>query len=171
MKEGEEVTLMDWGNAVVDKKTVQADGSIDLEGHLHLEGNFKTTEKKLTWVPAIDDLVPATLVEYDYLITKDKLDEFDDFAAVINPKTEYVTEAWGDANLRNLNKGDRIQLERRGYFMVDQPYLWAPKSIVLVKTPDGHSTHASSKIESKVPTHERKNDKKNAKQPAQPKKQ
>jgi glutamyl-tRNA synthetase len=32
IKEGEEVTLMDWGNAIVDKKTTDANGVTTLEG-------------------------------------------------------------------------------------------------------------------------------------------
>jgi glutamyl-tRNA synthetase len=156
IKEGEELTLMDWGNAIIDKITKHDDGSVTLDGHLHLEGNFKTTEKKLTWVPVIDDLVPVDMVEYDYLITKDKLDENDNFLDFVNPNSEFRTPGWGDPNLRNLNKGDKIQLERRGYFICDEPYLWGSKSLVLVKIPDGHSNHATSVIASKVPTHERK---------------
>lgn len=88
IKEGEEITLMDWGNAIVEKKTQDANGNITLEGRLHLEGNFKTTEKKLTWLPVVEDLIDVQLVEYDHLITKSKLDEDDDFKQFVNPASK-----------------------------------------------------------------------------------
>jgi glutamyl-tRNA synthetase len=57
-------------------------------GRLHLEGNFKTTEKKLTWLPVIEDLIDVELVEYDHLITKSKLDEDDNFIEFVNDKSK-----------------------------------------------------------------------------------
>lgn len=44
--------------------------------------------------------------------------------------------ALGDANLRKLQKGDIIQLERKGYFIIDQPFLKA-QPMVLFAIPDG----------------------------------
>lgn len=71
---GEEVTLMDWGNAVVKEIEKDQDGNVTgLSGVLHLEGSVKTTKLKLTWLPDIDELVSLTLVEFDYLITKKKV--------------------------------------------------------------------------------------------------
>ena len=71
---GEEVTLMDWGNAIVKEIEKDQDGNITgLSGVLHLEGSVKTTKLKLTWLPEIDELVSLTLVEFDYLITKKKV--------------------------------------------------------------------------------------------------
>jgi len=150
MKVNEEVTLMDWGNAIVDKISTDAEGNTVVDGHLHLEGNFKTTEKKLTWLPLIDDLVASTLVELDYLITKEKLDEDEDFEKAVNPNTKFETPAYGDPNLRSLQKGDKIQLERRGYFIVDQPYLLPTKPVVLLSIPDGHTSKQQSVIATKV---------------------
>ena len=42
----------------------------------------------------------------------------------------------GDANLRKLQKGEIIQLERKGYFIIDQPFLKA-RPMVLFAIPDG----------------------------------
>ncbi|KAJ0453704.1 putative glutamate--tRNA ligase [Helianthus annuus] len=67
----EEITLMDWGNAVIKVVNKGADGSVTgLIGVLHLEGSVKTTKLKLTWLPEIDELVSTTLVEFGYLVTK-----------------------------------------------------------------------------------------------------
>ncbi len=43
----------------------------------------------------------------------------------------------GDSNMRTLQKGDIIQLERKGYFIVDEPLLRPGKPIVLFAIPDG----------------------------------
>jgi glutamyl-tRNA synthetase len=45
--------------------------------------------------------------------------------------------AIGDHGLRNLQRNDVIQLERRGYFRVDSPYLSKEKPLVLFMIPDG----------------------------------
>ena len=56
-----------------------------LTGELHLEGNFKTTKLKLTWLPVTRDLVPLELHDFDHLLTKKKLEEADSFEEFINP--------------------------------------------------------------------------------------
>jgi glutamyl-tRNA synthetase len=51
-----QVTLMDWGNAIVRTVSRDASGRVTaLAGELHLEGDFKKTKKKLTWLSAYDD--------------------------------------------------------------------------------------------------------------------
>ncbi|CAL0320907.1 unnamed protein product [Lupinus luteus] len=140
---GEEVTLMDWGNAIVEKIEKDQDGNVTgLSGVLHLEGSVKTTKLKLTWLPEIDELVSLTLVEFDYLITKKKLEEGEDFIDVLNPCTKKETLAYGDSNLRNLQHGDVLQLERKGYFKCDAPFLRPSKPIVLLSIPDGRGKQA-----------------------------
>jgi glutamyl-tRNA synthetase len=128
---GEEVTMMDIGNVVVD--------AIDKEGktitaHSNLSGSVKNT-KKLTWLPTCDTL-PCTIVEFDHLITVKKLDEKMDFEKAVNPITKAETEMIGDPNLRTLARGDKLQLERRGYFIVEQPYL-PGHGMILNLIPDG----------------------------------
>jgi glutamyl-tRNA synthetase len=51
-----------------------ADGSVtSLSGDLNLAGDVKKTKLKLTWLADIPELVPLTLVDFDYLITKKKV--------------------------------------------------------------------------------------------------
>ena len=70
----EEITLMDWGNAIVKGIEKDQDGFVkQLSGILHLEGSVKTTKLKITWLPEIKELVTLSLMEYDYLITKKKV--------------------------------------------------------------------------------------------------
>ncbi|KAK4256210.1 hypothetical protein QN277_009106 [Acacia crassicarpa] len=135
---GEEVTLMDWGNAIVKEIGKDHEGNVTrLSGVLHFEGSVKTTKLKLTWLPEIDELVNLTLVDFDYLITKKKLEEGEDFLDVLNPCTSKETAAYGDSNMRNLKRGEILQLERKGYFRCDVPFLHPSKPIVLYAIPDG----------------------------------
>ena len=75
-----QITLMDWGNAIVRNKTLDSAGKVTaIEMDLHLEGDFRKTKKKITWLAAPTAqhaLVDATLLDHDYLITK-KLEEND----------------------------------------------------------------------------------------------
>ncbi|OCF43000.1 glutamate-tRNA ligase [Kwoniella heveanensis CBS 569] len=119
--DNEEITAMDWGNVFVSSKTVGPSGEVEsLEFTPHLEGDFKKTSKKVTWLSAPTDahpLVPVTLIEYDYLITKKKLEEGDNLEDIVNPKTEYRTKALASKEVENLKKWDIIQFERKGYYI------------------------------------------------------
>jgi glutamyl-tRNA synthetase len=117
---GEEITLMGWGNAFV-RDIPSADPIPSLKLELNLTGDFKGTDKKVTWLSAKGfDLVPAELWEFDYLITKDKLEEDDNVEYFLNPTTATTVDAWCDAGVGELKKDDIIQLERRGFFRVDK---------------------------------------------------
>jgi len=90
----EEVTLMDWGNVIV-KNVVKKDSDIEfIEVALNLEGDFKKTKKKLTWLSkkfmsSSLELVNVLLLDYDYLITKKKLEEEDEIKDFLTPVTEF----------------------------------------------------------------------------------
>ncbi|KAL2254235.1 glutamate--tRNA ligase, cytoplasmic [Sesamum indicum] len=134
----EEVTLKDWGNAIVKEIKKDENGVVtQLEGVLHLEGNVKKTKLKLTWLADSSELVRLTLVDFDYLITKKKLEEDEDFIDVVNPCTRTETSALGESDMRNLKRGDVIQLERKGYYRCDAPFIRSTKPIVLFAIPDG----------------------------------
>lgn len=114
---------MDWGNAFVRKIVGSPVESIELE--LNLEGDFKKTKKKVTWLaspsasPAA--LTPVCLLDYDYLITKKKLEEDDSVENFLTPVTEFAIDGVADINVKTLKKGDIIQFERKGYYIIDKP--------------------------------------------------
>lgn len=150
LKPGEEITLMDWGNAIVQSIQREDGGSVvSVEMQLHLAGDFKKTEKKLTWLsPDPMTLVAVTLNDYDYLITKKKLEEEDPFEQFVTPVSEFVTMAIGDANLKELKKGEFIQLERKGFYICDQE--WAEGTpLKLIAIPDGRIKSILSKASAK----------------------
>eukprot|EP00239_Pterosperma_sp_CCMP1384_P010909 CAMPEP_0197860068 /NCGR_PEP_ID=MMETSP1438-20131217/35197_1 /TAXON_ID=1461541 /ORGANISM="Pterosperma sp., Strain CCMP1384" /LENGTH=720 /DNA_ID=CAMNT_0043476801 /DNA_START=19 /DNA_END=2181 /DNA_ORIENTATION=- len=140
VKEGEEITLMDWGNAFV--RSIQKDASgavVGLTGELHLEGSVKNTKLKVTWLPQIDDLVELKLVELGHLITKKKIEEEDDIVDLVNTESWSEVAALGDANMRSIAKGDVIQIERKGYYICDEVYMGPSKPLVLFNIPDGRT--------------------------------
>ncbi|ORX71798.1 glutamyl-tRNA synthetase [Linderina pennispora] len=142
---GEEITLMDWGNAVVEeiKKDGETVGALTLR--LHLEGDVKATKKKITWLGQ-DPAVPATeavLVDYDYLITKKKLEEDDSVEDILTPVSEFKETALVDASVAELPRESIIQLERRGYYIVDKTL--KDGALTLIRIPDGKASTMASK--------------------------
>ena len=111
---------------------------------------------------------PITCVHYDHIISKPVLSKEEDFKNFINRDSKvsplfstkflkdfYETFTWwflqhefsliGDHELRSLKKGDRIQLQRRGYYICDSPYQAMSRytgretPLVLINIPDGHT--------------------------------
>ena len=141
-----EITLMNWGNCIIrsiNKNPIN--GEIEsVSGELNLKGDYKTTTLRITWLPNDSgDLVDVDLLTYDYLITKPKLEEDDKLDDFVNPKIKTVAKAIGDANLRLLKQGEKIQLERRGFFICDSSLVVPNQRLVLIYIPDGSSAGAS----------------------------
>ncbi|KAJ9134300.1 Glutamyl-tRNA synthetase [Pleurostoma richardsiae] len=141
MKTDEEITLMSWGNAFVraidDSKPIKT-ATVEL----NLAGDVKTTEKKVTWLATKGQkLIPAELWDFDYLLTKDTLEEDDKLEDWLNPTTATMEPAWVAEAAAELKADDIIQLERIGYFRVDKGLGdWKEgeeKKLVLFQIPTG----------------------------------
>ena len=137
---GEEVVFMRWGLV----KITKADG-LNFEGEYVPDGVYKK-KKTLSWLAETPDAAALTLVEYDYLIAKPKLDEDDDLATpgVLTPVSMVETPAIGDPLCKFLMQGDVVQLERRGFFKCDvahNPFAKEPAPIRLIYVPDGKPQH------------------------------
>ncbi|KAJ0409984.1 hypothetical protein ATCC90586_009661 [Pythium insidiosum] len=143
--EGEEVTLMRLGNVVVRSVERDASGAVTaVEADNHPQGDFKKTKLKVTWLADLPDLVDCVLVEFDHLIAKPKLEENDNFQDHLTPVTRAEMRALGDHEMRNLQQDDVVQLERRGFFRVDRPYISKDKPLVLFMVPDGKAKAMST---------------------------
>jgi len=145
----EEFTLMDWGNAIV--KSIMKDDSSgkikEIHANLHLEGDYETTKWRLTWIPNVEDLVPVEIYKYGPIITKAKLEDNDNLDDFVNPHITRITKFLGDPALRLLPAGESIQLERRGYFICDKPFLgFDGKPLKLIFIPDGKQAEMSTHL-------------------------
>lgn len=137
---------MDWGNAIVRSKEKDADGNItSITMDLNLEGDFRKTKKKITWLaqPTPEHPLPSvSLVDFDYLISKKKLEENDSVQDFVTPVTEFKEFAYADANVLGLTKGDIIQFERKGYYIYDGETDGVRQ---FFKIPDGRAAGIASK--------------------------
>ncbi|XP_072321975.1 bifunctional glutamate/proline--tRNA ligase isoform X2 [Eucyclogobius newberryi] len=162
--EGDVVTFINWGNLIITKINKAADGKVaSMEARLNLENtDFKKTTK-ITWLAETNSapLLPTVCVTYLPIITKAVLGKDDDFKDYINKNSKLEEKMLGDPCLKNLKKGDIIQLQRRGFYICDQPYEpVSPNSCkespcVLFYIPDGHTKEmptAGSKEKSKSQT-------------------
>lgn len=84
----EEITLMNWGNAFVNNDLIT----------LHLEGDAKTTEKKVLWV---DDLTKINVIVTSY-------------HGLYNPPS--TKEYYGEADMLKLKPGEYVQLFKMNYY-------------------------------------------------------
>lgn len=138
---------MDWGNAFVRSRVVGRDGEvISLAMELNLGGDFRKTKKKITWLAQPTDshpVIEVTLLDYDYLITKKKLEEDDDVKDFVPPVTEFREEALADANVKTLKAGDIIQFERKGYYIFDGRT--EDGKLEFIRIPDGRAAGLASK--------------------------
>lgn len=134
---------MKWGNVIVTKKVQDGENFI-LNGTVNPEDkDFKKT-KKLTWIVA-DPAVTFTFkaVEFDHIITKAKVEDTDDMKDIVNHNSKQEYECIGEGAIKNLAKGSIIQIERRGYFYIDDIGFRDGAQMVLHFIPDGTITGMS----------------------------
>uniref|UniRef100_A0A803W818 proline--tRNA ligase n=1 Tax=Ficedula albicollis TaxID=59894 RepID=A0A803W818_FICAL len=148
LAEGEVVTFINWGNIIITKLSRNSSGKIvSIDAKLNLDNkDFKKTTK-ITWLAETPraPLIPTVCVNYEHLITKPVLGKDEDFKQYINRNSKQEELMLGDPCLKELKKGDIIQLQRRGFFICDQPYEpVSPYSCkdapcILIYIPDGHT--------------------------------
>lgn len=169
--EGEKITLMKWGNATVSKKVVDGD-NITLTATVdEADKDYKKT-KKITWLCADPaTTVDISLLEYAHLIDKQKIEENDDIEKLVNKNSRIESHAIAEGNVRKLQKGDIIQFERRGFYIVDKVGLTNQK-VSCIFIPDGKAkamsniTHSIDAAETQKGKGDVKKGKKGADKPA-----
>ncbi|MEQ2247705.1 Bifunctional glutamate/proline--tRNA ligase [Ilyodon furcidens] len=159
--EGETVTFINWGNLVITKINKGTDGKVvSMEARLNLDNKDYKKTTKITWLAETNSapLLPTICINYQPLINKAVITKDDDFKEYINKNSKLEEKMLGDPCLKSLKKGDIIQLQRRGFYICDQPYEpVSPNSCkespcVLLYIPDGHTKEmptAGSKDKSK----------------------
>ncbi|GAB1609594.1 bifunctional glutamate/proline--tRNA ligase-like [Argonauta hians] len=152
LKEGEITTFINWGNLKIESIKRNNSGAVsNIIASLNLENTDYKKTQKLTWLPECEEchVVPTTAVTFDHIISKPLLGKDEDFKQFVNNNSKKEEFMLGDACLASLKKGDIIQLQRKGFYICDQPYeplsrftgLESP--CVLFYIPDGHQKEKS----------------------------
>lgn len=162
LSEGETVTFINWGNLNITKIHRDSSGKIQsLDAKLNLDNKDYKKTTKITWLADTDKapLIPTTCANFDHLITKPVLGRDEDFKQYVNRSSKQEEVMLGDPCLKNLKKGDIVQLQRRGFYICDEPYEpISPHSCkeapcILIYIPDGHTKEmptSGSKEKTKV---------------------
>ncbi|KAI4469059.1 prolyl-trna synthetase [Holotrichia oblita] len=146
LKEGENATFINWGNLLI-KKINRENGKVtSVNAQTNIENKDYKKTLKLTWLAETDKagFTPTYCVYFDHIISKALLGKDEDFKQFIGHQTRVEYQMLGDPELKKLKKGDIIQLQRRGYFIVDVPYgalnlnTCREQPIILFNIPDGH---------------------------------
>uniref|UniRef100_H2Z6K1 Uncharacterized protein n=1 Tax=Ciona savignyi TaxID=51511 RepID=H2Z6K1_CIOSA len=172
---GTDVTFINWGNLTITKVSKDESGKVNWSLHpyvlrpflyililtilifmsqvtsvdakLNLDNRDYKKTQKVTWLADSDKAppIPTLCVTFGHIITKPILAKDDNFKDFINKDTRVYEIMIGDPCLADLQKGDIIQLQRKGFYRCDEPF--APASVhtckaapcVLFHIPDGHT--------------------------------
>ncbi len=122
----------------------------EIDAELALDNKDYKKTLKVTWLadsPSNAPLTPVKCYHFDHIIAKAILDKDEDFKKYADHQTEYVFDVLGDNEMRNLKKGDIIQISRRGYYIVDQAFVSNSKTeggvlggeaLILFNIPEGN---------------------------------
>ncbi|CAH0391736.1 unnamed protein product [Bemisia tabaci] len=145
LKEAENTTFIGWGNLKITKINKENGNVTSVEAEPNLENkDFKNT-LKLSWLAENEENTPCLFVYCDHLMSKAVLGKDEDFKDFINTNSKVVKAMIGDPDLKTLKKSDIIQIQRKGFFICDEPYKSASANnavespVVLMYIPDGHS--------------------------------
>ncbi|KAI6221057.1 Bifunctional glutamate/proline--tRNA ligase [Aphelenchoides besseyi] len=137
IQSGDTVTFVNWGNMKITDVVKDNDKITTIEADLDLENtNYKKT-LKATWLTDYEE-DPNVVVEahfYDHIITKPVLDKDEDFKGAVNRDSFHSSNFVGEPALKDVKKSEIIQIQRKGFFICDEPY--DGKKIVLIAIPDG----------------------------------
>lgn len=146
-KSGENVTFINWGNLIINEIVKEKDKIVQVVTTPNIEDkNYKKT-LKITWLAETKSapLIPVVCYYFDHIISKAILGKEEDFKQYIGHETKFKVEMLGEPELAQVKKSDIIQLQRKGFFICDQPYVPPNKytfkttPLVLIYIPDGHS--------------------------------
>ena len=140
-KEGDTVTFLRLGNVKIKSLVKDKSGNVTLIKAVEdlANRNYKKTSK-VAWVANVKNLVEVRKVEFDFLITKKKLekgDELEDFLTSKKNPTKAVTVMLADPQIKRLKRNDFLQVYRVGYFRCDKAFSSGDDCLEMFLIPDG----------------------------------
>ena len=138
--DGEEITLINWGNIICEKVERDATGKVvKIVAKTNFSGDVKSTSKKITWIgyKSKEELVPLELVEYGPMITERKIEEEMKVEDIVNYNSKEVSYALGEAAMTDIKHGQIFQIQRKGFYRVDAVPTAEKKHYTLIYVPDG----------------------------------
>lgn len=115
LKQGEEFTLMNWGNAIVVEKVLNDKAVTLLKIKLNLNGDFKTTKNKITWISRKGALM-VKFNEYGNL--QNDLDT-DDLDLKFNKDSKKDDWWLIESSAIEMKQSQTMQVERIGFYVCD----------------------------------------------------
>ncbi|XP_017877336.1 bifunctional glutamate/proline--tRNA ligase [Ceratina calcarata] len=152
--EGENAVFINWGNILITKIEKENGSTKRITAKLDLDNKDYKNKLKITWLAIssgknnVDktNSIPCYAVYFDHIISKPVLAKDDDYKNFIAKNTRVEVPMLGEVELKRVQRGEIIQLQRKGFFRCDVPY--APVSplssreqpLILFHIPDGHMT-------------------------------
>jgi len=154
--EGELINLTSVGNVKITKIEKKGDVVTALTGEFVAPPTDPKALKKwyrgktkLSWIADCGDQVSITKIDLDHLLIPEQLPDGVDWnkewRKYVNMESWKEEEMIGEQGLRKLQKGDIIQLQRVGFFIVEQPYVSVNTPMKLIYIPDGRTKDYKSK--------------------------
>ncbi|VDM24589.1 unnamed protein product [Toxocara canis] len=146
MKPGDTVTFINWGNmSIVDVRKDASGRVVEVKANLDLDNKDYKKTLKVTWIAEapLGALIPVVEIQYDHIISKPIIGKDEDWKQYINYDSAHFKEMRGEPALKNVHKGDIIQIQRKGFYICDNAYCsksgfsGAEMPLVLIAIPDG----------------------------------
>ncbi|XP_043604347.1 LOW QUALITY PROTEIN: bifunctional glutamate/proline--tRNA ligase [Bombus pyrosoma] len=161
LTEGQNATFINWGNILIKKIEREDDVIKRVVAQLNLENKDYKSTLKITWLSIPSDknhdvskvnLIPCYAVYFDHIISKSILGKDDDYKDFIAKNTRTEIQMLGEVALKHVEKGEIIQLQRKGFFRCDvsyapvSPFSSREQPLILFHIPDGHTTNITKSI-------------------------
>ncbi|VDK71422.1 unnamed protein product [Onchocerca ochengi] len=147
VKIGDSVTLINWGNIKICDILKDGDKIVEIKAKLDLENKDYKKTLKVTWIAdtKLGPQIPVKIVEYSHIISKAVIGKNEDWKQFVNYDSVKYLDFIGEPAMKDICKGDIIQLQRKGYYICDSAYMSKSEysgfemPIVLILIPDGSS--------------------------------
>ncbi len=156
LKAGSKIVLMKWG--VFELKSVDLENKKITAKYLPEDKDFKHPPK-INWINQNPNSnLVIKILEYGHLLTVAKPDAEKEFKDFVNMNSKYEMDFVAEGSIRSLEKGDVVQFERRGFYILDSKKITDTKELKMefifipdgkTKTMSGLNTNIDSKKLSK----------------------